>query len=176
MNSKVTRASIAAGILLLGLAGSFFAKNHLSHRFVVKAYFGDARGLREGAPVRATGLDVGSVRSIHLRIDPKTPVEVVMGLDPKYAPKIPNDSKALLTTAGVLGETYVVIDIASASGPPLQTNGVLKSVEGPEISWPEMIKNLQEALSKKCPCADQPSNSPGTKGSASSSKSSVSRH
>lgn len=174
MNPRPSRAAVLIAIFAIGLIVFFLALYRPRHDFVVRAYFRDAGGLREGAPVRVSGFKVGSVRSIQLRFDPKTPVEVVMGLDPKYASKIPNDSKAQLATAGVLGETYVAIDIANAFGPPLQTNSVLRSVDGPDMQ--EVIKNFMEASSKKCPCADQSSTSPGTKSLASSSRSSMSKH
>jgi len=49
-------------------------------------------------------------------------------LTPSYELKIPNDSTASLTTAGIVGETYVQIDAARASGPPLEAEAVLKTI------------------------------------------------
>lgn len=155
MNPRLLRVAVV-GIIALGLIGLFLAKNPLSHRFVVKAYFSDGMGLREGAAVRLAGIDVGSVRSIGLRADRKVPVEVVMVLNPKFATNIPNDSTAELSTAGILGQTYVSIDAANASGAPLQTNGVLTTKPTIELSTPELIDKVMEDLRKNCPCLTDP--------------------
>jgi ABC-type transporter Mla subunit MlaD len=50
-----------------------------------------------------------------------------MVFNPPYELKIPNDSTVLLETPGILGETLVDIDAASATGPPIGANAVLKA-------------------------------------------------
>jgi ABC-type transporter Mla subunit MlaD len=42
---------------------------------------------------------------------------------------IPNDSEASLATEGLLGPTIMEIDTRSATGPPIENNGVIKSLE-----------------------------------------------
>ena len=65
--------------------------------------------------------------------------------------RIPNDSTASLETAGVLGETYVEIDVTHASGPPVASNAVLRTVATPQITQ-ELIEKAEEILSNKCDC------------------------
>jgi hypothetical protein len=50
-----------------------------------------------------------------------------MVFNPPYELKIANDSTVLLETPGILGETLVDIDAASATGPPIGADAVLKS-------------------------------------------------
>jgi phospholipid/cholesterol/gamma-HCH transport system substrate-binding protein len=46
-----------------------------------------------------------------------TPVEVTMKVNTKYAFNLRKDSVTLLSTAGILGETYVDVDSKTAKGP-----------------------------------------------------------
>jgi ABC-type transporter Mla subunit MlaD len=50
-----------------------------------------------------------------------------MELRTSYELKIPNDSVVSTATAGILGETYLVIDVSAASGPPIKSGGQLPS-------------------------------------------------
>ena len=72
-----------------------------------------------------------------------------MVLSPLYELKIPNDSIASLATAGILGETYVQIDAARASGPPLEANAVLKTIPTTQISTHEILEKVEEMVSEK---------------------------
>ena len=73
-------------------------------------------------------------------------------LTPSYELKIPSDSTASLTTAGILGETYVQIDAARASGPPLEANAVLKTIPTTQLSTHEILEKVEEMVSTKCGC------------------------
>ena len=118
-------------MVIFGLAVVFltFAK-HSEHQLQVKAYFLDAHGLRAGAPVRVAGVDVGRVTEVRVRPELKEhPAEVTMLLQTPYELRIPNDSIVLLSTAGLLGETYPEIEIRYASGLPLENGAVLKTRE-----------------------------------------------
>lgn len=122
--------------------------NH--HRITVTSYFSNVAGLHELAPVRIAGVTVGIVKSIRVQTEIKpTPVEVIMALDTPYEIKIPNDSVASLETEGVLGQTFVDIETASASGPPIGNNAVLRSVPRPEsMTADEVVKKFGEIVDK----------------------------
>lgn len=135
------------------------------HKLTVKAYFTNASGLRDGANVRAAGVDVGSVKSVRVRPELQEPVEVVMVLNPRYEVKIPTDSIVSLETEGVLGPTYVEIDATGASGAPIATNDVLKTRPVVNSTTEQLVENLSkmleslqgklENLQKKCGCGTQ---------------------
>jgi ABC-type transporter Mla subunit MlaD len=91
------------------------------HQLQVKTYFGDARGLRTGAPVRVAGVDVGRV-DVHVRPELKTrAAEVILLIQTPYELKIPDDSVVSLRRGGLLGEMYAEVDIRHASGPPSES-------------------------------------------------------
>jgi phospholipid/cholesterol/gamma-HCH transport system substrate-binding protein len=152
MRWKSFRLAALVGVAVLVLL--LVVLRPLGHKLVVKAYFTNALGLRAGAPVRLAGVDIGSVKSVRARPELKeAPVEVVMVLNPPYELKIPNDSTVLVETAGVLGETYVDIDAASGSGPPIGANAVLKTKPTVQLTTEQVIEKLREVLGKKtCDC------------------------
>jgi phospholipid/cholesterol/gamma-HCH transport system substrate-binding protein len=115
------------------------------HRLELTAYFADAQGLRKGAPVRLAGLDVGRVSGVGVHPDIREhPAEVRMTLLTDYDLAIPDDSKVSLRTAGILGETYVSIDVEGA-GPRIKNGRTLKSVEVPNASA-ELSQHVNNAL------------------------------
>jgi phospholipid/cholesterol/gamma-HCH transport system substrate-binding protein len=103
-------ASITLGVLIFLMSGTggWFTK-----KIVLRSYFDNASGLRVGAPVRLNGVDIGNVTGIRVIPDKNrqlTPVEVTMRVSTKYHSSLRKDSLTLLSTAGVLGETYIDID------------------------------------------------------------------
>ena len=153
MNLRAVRLfaviAVAVGLLVLFLTGKPFG-----HKLVVKAYFTNVMALRPGAPVRMAGVDIGSVKAVRARPEMKeAPAEVVMVLATSYDLRMPNDSTASVSTEGVLGQAYVAIDASHASGPPITTNGVLRTNPTTELSTPEMLRRFGEIMSKGCDCA-----------------------
>ena len=137
-------ASLTLGFLLFlmsGTAGLF------TPRITVKSYFDNAQGLRPGAPVRLSGVDIGNVS--HIRIVPdkdkqQTPVEVTMKLTTKYIYAMRRDSVTSLDTAGVLGETFLDIDSSQAVGAPLQDGDTLQTQVHPDFN--QVVRASQSTL------------------------------
>jgi phospholipid/cholesterol/gamma-HCH transport system substrate-binding protein len=140
----VLAASITLGILILlmsGTAGLFTAK------ITLRSYFDNAGALREGAPVRLQGVDIGNVVGVRVVSDPGrrlTPVEVVMKVSTKYHRNLHKDSVTMLSTAGVLGETYIDIDSAQAKGPEAQQGDELNTRETAQIE--DVVRASQSTL------------------------------
>ena len=119
----VAAITLAVLIALMSGTGGLFTP-----KIMLKSYFPDAQGLRVGAPVRLSGVDIGNVKYIRVVHDhPQAPVEVTMRVVTKYQFNLHKDSRTLLETAGVLGETLINIDSSSASGPLAQDGDVLPS-------------------------------------------------
>src|ERR1700729_3804839 len=103
--------------------GGFFTK-----RITLVSYFDNAEGLRVGAPVRLSGVDIGNVAKILVFPDKDkqlTPVEIVMKVSTKYSFNLRRDPKTSLATAGVLGETFMDMDSWEATGPPARDGDTL---------------------------------------------------
>jgi phospholipid/cholesterol/gamma-HCH transport system substrate-binding protein len=124
-----------------GTGGIFTKKMDL------KTYVDNASGLRVGAPVRLNGVDIGNVSEIRVVSDPAqhlTPVEVGMKVNTKYHYGLFKNSHTLLSTAGVLGETFIDIDSAEASGPEAVNGDTLPSSDVPQIQ--DVVRASQGTL------------------------------
>jgi len=93
------------GIFVLSIGG--FKTWSLGYR--VKFIFNFINGVKIGAPVRLSGVDVGQVKEIKFIPVPhdKPKVEVIGWV--KNEVKIPADSSVWINTLGLLGEKYVEI-------------------------------------------------------------------
>jgi len=116
-------------------------------RITIRSYFDNAQGLREGAPVRLAGVDIGNVRHISVVPDKDkqlTPVEVTMKVSTKYIYLLRRDSVTSLDTAGVLGETYLDIDSTQAVGPPARDGDTLPTQVHPDFN--QVVRASQSTL------------------------------
>lgn len=136
----VASLTLALLLFLMSGTGGFFAK-----RILLKSYFDNAQGLRVGAPVRLSGVDIGNVVRINIvSHKPLTPVEVIMKVSTKYDFNLRRDSVTSLDTAGVLGETYLDIDSSQALGPQAQNGDVLPTQVHPDFN--EVVRASQSTL------------------------------
>ena len=124
------------------------------HKLELKTYFQNSVSLRDGAPVRLAGVEVGRVRSVRVRPTAKeAPVEVVMVIQTPYEIQIPSDSIVTLGTEGVLGQTYAEIDARNASGPSIGDHGFLTSRETAPETAQQFLEKFGDILSKRpCDC------------------------
>ena len=124
-----------------GTAGLF------SKRITLISYFDNAQGLRVGAPVRLSGVDIGNVSKILIVRDKDkqaTPVEVVMKVGTKYSFNLRRDTLTSLETAGVLGETFMDMDSSQAIGVPAQDGDILPTLTHPDFN--EVVRSSQSTL------------------------------
>ena len=138
----VASITLAVLIFLMSGTGGLF-----SHKILLRSYFDNASGLRVGAPVRLAGVDIGNVTAVRVVPDKArqlTPVEVTMKVSTKFHYALRKDSVTLLSTAGVLGETYIDIDSSGAKLPEVQEGDVLPSREVPDFS--DMVRAGQGTL------------------------------
>ena len=117
------------------------------HRLLVRTYLRHALSLQPGTPVSIDGVRVGSVRSVELVPGVRDrPVEVLMTLGTAYKLTLPNDSVVEPTSEGVLGPTVMEIDTRNTTGSPLESNGVLKSVEITDTQGARALEVIGNAL------------------------------
>jgi phospholipid/cholesterol/gamma-HCH transport system substrate-binding protein len=140
----VLAASITLAVLIFLMSGT---GGWLTPKIEVRSYFDNASGLRVGAPVRLDGVDIGNVTAIQVVSAPDkklTPVEVVMKVSTKFHENLHKDSLTALSTAGVLGETYIDIDSSQASGSMAQNGDILPIRDHPDIN--DVVRASQGTL------------------------------
>ena len=135
-------ASVTLAVLTFLMSGS---TGIFTPKITVKSYFDNAQSLHNGANVRLAGVDIGNVSGIRVVRDrPRTPVEVTMRVNTRYLFNLRKDSVTLLSTAGVLGETFIDIDSSRASGPEVRDGDTLATRETPDIS--DVVRASQGTL------------------------------
>jgi ABC-type transporter Mla subunit MlaD len=142
------RKFVLALIIVVGLGCIWFAfRKPRTHDQNLRSYFQNGSTLKTGAPVCVDGVKLGVVRSVRVRPElGDRPVEVLMTISTPYELRIPNDSTVLLSTEGVLGETFADIDTRNAHGPAIGNDGALKSAEVKAADGAQTVKRLGDAL------------------------------
>ncbi|MSO45787.1 MAG: MCE family protein [Acidobacteria bacterium] len=105
-------------IFLLSGSGGFFWQ-----RYSLKTVFRDIAGLKEGAPVRVAGVDVGSVTGTAFVGDR---VEVTIEIGRDHQPRVTSTSTASLGSMSLLGDAAIDIT-ASSGGAPIPEWGYIPS-------------------------------------------------
>lgn len=127
----------------------------LAGKYTLVTYLPEAQGLKEGAPVRLAGVEVGNVDRVQLspyRGDTARSVAITMRVLKSYQQDIRADSKASLITEGLLGERMVDITRGS-QGPPVADGGTVQGKEEAAIKL--IIERTNEVVSNLSVMTDQ---------------------
>jgi phospholipid/cholesterol/gamma-HCH transport system substrate-binding protein len=119
-------------VLLVSVSGISIFR----HRLTSTSYFADADGIKSGAAVNLNGVTIGVVKSVTITTAPerkKTPILVVMKIDPQFQNVVRTDSLAGLTNLGALADTVIDIDSEHATGPPMRDGAELKTLTTPSV-------------------------------------------
>ena len=108
--SNETKTGVFVLICLAALAGLLIKVgnfNFFKHGYIIRSHFHFTGGVKKNSPVRLSGVDVGEVKDIRVIYGDETVVEVDLWLD--EGTKVRKDSRAYVTTLGLMGEKYVEI-------------------------------------------------------------------
>ncbi|MEW5746193.1 MAG: MlaD family protein [Nitrospirota bacterium] len=143
--SKLRVGLVLTIALLLVLLTVFFAGN-IEDLFVPKVkvvtQIQDVRGLRKGAPVWLSGIEVGSVKE--MRFHPEHGTLVTMAVEERVLPYIRKNATATVLTQGLLGDKYVELSGGSMEAPQLSPGGVIKGRAQLEIK--DLVDTSAESL------------------------------
>ncbi|MEX0383848.1 outer membrane lipid asymmetry maintenance protein MlaD [Spiribacter pallidus] len=104
-------AFVAAGLaalFVLAMQVSNITAFQQSEGYTVEAYFQNVGGLRERAPVRMGGVQIGRVSAITLDAQ-RFEARVALTIDQRYD-DLPSDTAASIRTSGLLGEQHVSLE------------------------------------------------------------------
>ena len=142
-------------VFLLGNKQSLFAST-----FEVKAYFSTIEGLRKGAPVRLSGIEVGTVNDLRITRDSTAKVEVILSLVSDIKSFVKEDMRATIETEGLVGNKVVVLHVGSVASKlvenggmimaddPLNFGALMEEAKGTLEYTKDMARNLAEIVAK----------------------------
>jgi phospholipid/cholesterol/gamma-HCH transport system substrate-binding protein len=136
--------AVLVGLILAmsGSTGGLFAR-----KLLLRSYFENAAGVKDGAEVTLEGVTIGNV--IHVRVVPDrnpTPVEVTMRVGYEFVHGLHTDSTASIAQAGVLGDSYVDIGSSHATGPPPANDAELRTSGSPSIQ--DVIRTSEVSITQ----------------------------
>ena len=146
---------VILAIFLIGNRESMFSKT-----FNVKAYFNNIEGLRKGAQVRFSGIDVGSIKNVQIVNNSLGHVEVTIRLSADVQKYLGVDTKATIETEGLVGNKVVTLIANPNSATPIYDGAIIQGVDpmgfgaiieetkGTLENTRSMTKNLAEILAK----------------------------
>lgn len=133
--SKLKVGIVITLALLTLLITVFFAgglETLLSPTVELKAQIHDVKGLRRGSPVWLSGIEIGSVKRIHLH--PQYGTIVTLSIKKSALTFIRKDTHASVLTLGLLGDKYVELSGGSAQAGPLSPGDTISGVVHIELT------------------------------------------
>lgn len=127
---------LVIGIFMLGNKEALFKPT-----FTVKAYFHNIEGLRNGAPVRLSGIDAGAVQDIKVVGDTVSLIEVSMRLLSEIEHFIRVDTQAEIQTEGLVGNKFVALKIGDSRSELVEDGGVILAKD--PVSFADIIGETQ---------------------------------
>ncbi|WP_372752504.1 MlaD family protein [Mariniflexile sp.] len=124
---------VSIGILILFIIIFFVGSNQnlFSSKFKINTNFRNVSGLQVGGQVRFSGIAVGTIESVSIVNDTTVNVVALMNKDVKKF--IKKDSKASITSEGVIGDKLLMISQGSPSAPVIKEGAYIQSVEPVEF-------------------------------------------
>lgn len=126
---------LVLGVLTLGNQQKVFVKS-----ISLKAVFDDVAGLQSGNNVWYSGVKIGTVRKINFYGDSQ--VEIEMNVDAEVQDFIRKDSKATISSDGLIGNKIIVIYGGTSQSPRVENDDRLEAVM--PLDTDEMMETLQE--------------------------------
>jgi len=110
---------IIATVAFIGVERGLFTAKYKIYFTVDKG-----TGFFEGMPVKLSGFKIGKIDSLSL--DEHAKVKVILLINKKYGKWIREDSKAILTKEGFIGETVIDVTVGSQGKPVLKDDSAIQ--------------------------------------------------
>jgi phospholipid/cholesterol/gamma-HCH transport system substrate-binding protein len=134
---------IALGVVAVLLLGK--SKHVFESRVKLHATFADVAGLVQGAPVRVSGVNVGTVAQImFVRADPRPEIRVDLQISHSALGLIREDSVATISAQGLLGDKIIEIQAGTNASPQVADGGEVKTGSAPDFD--KMMKQAAATL------------------------------
>lgn len=156
--TEMTWTQLKVGIvILLAIAGILVTIMHLNEGMglftqasMFRAYLDDSQGIKVGAPVRMSGVDIGNVKQV--AIEPgKGQVAIHFTINDEMRPLLHSDAAVLIRPMGLLGDKYLDLLPGSPTQPPLPDGAILSGrgetdITGVAGSATATLQNVNQTL------------------------------
>lgn len=119
----------------------------------IKARFPTVSGMKKGAQIQMDGINVGSVTDIQLPRNSRDSVTVRMKVISDALHLIHTDSRAVISTEGLIGEKIIVVSVGSDTTLPVSAGATIQG-EGTK-DFTRIYDTLNAAVSRVKDVADQ---------------------
>jgi phospholipid/cholesterol/gamma-HCH transport system substrate-binding protein len=149
----ITWVSLKIGILVTGgvfivifttLFATDIEKRFTGKNVTIYAVFENVKGLTDGAPIRFSGVQIGSVKGIHIRSDGK--IKVAMPIVKDMFRFLKKDSRAGILTLGLLGDKYISIAPGSEQADRLEPGDAIQGEVPVELQ--DIVATTQKSLNR----------------------------
>jgi phospholipid/cholesterol/gamma-HCH transport system substrate-binding protein len=140
----ITYSQLRVGIVVIVAMGIFlFTTLYITRegglpllggQYTLYSYLGDVNGLKAGAPVHLSGVEVGAVTRVEFSDEgAPRPVTLTIKLRSDVQNRVTTSSQLSVGSLGVLGEKMVDIDPGPPGGDPLPDGGFIQGEAGDPI-------------------------------------------
>jgi phospholipid/cholesterol/gamma-HCH transport system substrate-binding protein len=136
--------TIALAIVFLAVMFAGSIEKMFYPKTFVYALFSDVKGLRPGAPVWFSGVEIGAVKS--LTFEPGGYIKVGMAVDKTSLKYLKEDSTANILTLGLLGDKYIEISPGSKEAPQLRAGATISG--SAEVEFQDIVRTSQESIAR----------------------------
>lgn len=149
MQNRVVETIVGFLVICLALYSFIFfykVSNYSkeSDGYFLNAYFQNIEGLSEGNDVKLSGIKIGYIDKLTLEKDTYL---AVVKLKIKNGVSVPSDSRAIVSTSGIIGGKYIRIDPGAADD-NLKDNGKIKFTQS-AISIEDLIGKFVYSMTNK---------------------------
>jgi ABC-type transporter Mla subunit MlaD len=135
---------IAGGLCGAGLAIWKATRSGLQ----LRACFHMDAGLKPATVVRVAGVDAGRVQSVSHQVgDCSVEVKFLLALTPDFQ-SLPRNATAHIAADGILGPSFLEIDLPKVSGPAIENHGMVQTVEYTPGLNPKAAEKLKKVMNE----------------------------
>lgn len=130
------------GIAILTALVFYIGSNHhkIGKKNNIVAVFKDVSGLKKGNAIRFSGVAIGSVEKIEIIKD--SAIKVTIAIDEDAMKYLKEDSKAIISTEGLLGSKYIKISGGSDHSPGIKDGAQIATEVLPDMD--QLVSALSE--------------------------------
>ena len=134
----------ALAVLFMAVMFAGNIENIFKPHAVIYADFNDVRGLRPGAPVWFSGIEVGKVKSLSFHRGRE--IKVSLWIDKSILYHLRKDSSATILTLGLLGDKYLELGPGTTEAPGLRDGDSLAG--STQLEFQDIMEKSKESISR----------------------------